>query len=68
MKQNYSSFAGQMQLNARAGRIAELNALNNLIRAIDPSEAWDTLNIAYARDLDALQDQIIACLVRVQAE
>jgi len=32
MKQNYSSFAGQMQLNARAGRIAELNALNNLIR------------------------------------
>jgi len=68
MKQNYSSVAGQMQLCARASRIASLNAMNDCIRAIDPSEAWDTLNIAYARDLDALQDQISACLMRVQAE
>jgi len=66
MKQNYSSFAGQMQLNARADRIAALNALNKCIRAIDPSEAWHPQNIADARDIDALQDQIIACLLGLQ--
>jgi len=66
MKQNYSSVAGQMHLCARAIRIASLNAMNDCIRAIDPSEAWHPQNIADARDLDALQDQISACLLGLQ--
>ena len=63
-----SSREGQMNLAARAGRIATLKQMNDRLRSIAPSEAWANTNIESASnaELDKLQDQISAALVAAQ--
>lgn len=63
-----SSREGQMNLAARAGRIATLKQMNDRLRSIAPSEAWADTNIESASnaELDKLQDQISAALVAAQ--